>query len=313
MTAVIPACSRSSNFLPLSRLGTAVTNECSGLFSLGTAGNLSDPTSNFLLRCFTFGSASKSSSNPVSWSDFKKTYLPQKDNDICKLTITKGQVSEQKLTSSEQTLFVVEPDQFELSIDSQLPINQVITTNSALTLESTNESSLTGSEFNIAPMGGKPVSGWDLEVICSGAAEEVKFTVKPVEKSMPLALWGDEIKPDIKSENRMKSLLAGVVITSVSTELPATAESVGTDEFTFQDVVENDPYWQWGQWETKPEEDESRQSSIENSLQGSSQAERRQEIGKYFGYDEALSVSHMANDLASAFIGFPQIIQNVNV
>ena len=39
-------------------------------------------------------------------------------------------------------------------------------------------------------------------------------------------------------------LLSGLLFVLAS-QPPGATEEVNADEFTFQDVVENDPYWQW--------------------------------------------------------------------
>ena len=102
---------------------------------------------------------------------------------------------------------------------------------------------LQGNSFSIAPMGGKQVSNWTLNVTCTDSPSGVKFAVTPENKPMPLALWGDSMVPDMNG--KPVELLSGAVIRSLASQPPGATEEVNADEFTFQDVVENDPYWQW--------------------------------------------------------------------
>ena len=146
----------------------------------------------------------------------------------------------------------------------------------------------------------------------------MQFKVAGVNKPMPLAQWGDDISPDesLKQDKRTKDLLSQVEITASLGRPPGFTEPVDADEFKFQDVVENDPYWQWGTWRTTSvgdpaaTGDKARQQKIQTSLEGSDQNARRQSIRDYFGcQDDTLSLDHMANDIGSAFIGVPNIIQ----
>ena len=242
---------------------------------------------------------------PVSWHEFKKTYLPKKDDDFCKLNISEGLIAER------QDWFLVEPDQFALNIESQLPLNQAI-------LDSVQDKPqhVPGNPFAVAPMGGKKVKDWNLDIKVLKAPEGMQFKAAGVNKPMPLALWGDNIRPDLTQDKRTKDLLSQVEITASLGRPPGFTEPVDADEFKFQDVVENDPYWQWGTWRTTSvgdstaTGDKARQQKIQTSLEGSDQNARRQSIRDYFGcQDDTLSLDHMANDIGSVFIGVPNIIQ----
>jgi chitodextrinase len=227
---------------------------------------------------FDFGASKQLKKAPVSWNEFNSTFLPEQA-DILKTHLTQGLISEKKV---DDTLWhIVEPDQFELKIESQLPVNQIIcdtipewnegnsylkgnqVTYSSQVYQAKQEiaantvwnsenweqlaaiaDTLTGNSFSIAPMGGKQVSNWTLNVKCIDSPSGMKFEVTPEEKPMPVALWGDNMKPDIKGPTK-KSLLSGVIVRSLASEPPGATEEVDADEFKFQDVVENDPFWQW--------------------------------------------------------------------
>jgi hypothetical protein len=223
---------------------------------------------------FDFGAARQLKKAPVSWTELNSTFLPEQA-DILKTHLTQGLISEKM--DGDTLWHILEPDQFELKIESQLPVNQIncdtmpkwekgnaylkgnqvkyslqvyqakqdITANTDWNLENWERlDNLTGDSFSIAPMGGKKVSNWTLNVNCSKSPDGMQFEVIPENKPMPLALWGDSMDPDIKGPTK-KSLLSGAIVRSLASQPPGTTEAVDADEFKFQDVVENDPYWQW--------------------------------------------------------------------
>jgi hypothetical protein len=232
---------------------------------------------------FDFGALRQLKKAPVSWTEFNSTFLPEQA-DILKTHLTQGLISEQK-DNNDVLWHILEPDQFELKIESQLPVNQIncdtmpewesesaylrgslvfrenkiyeatedISEDSwndkkwslvdGVSLWNSEEITHSGNPFSIAPMGGSNVDGWNLTVRCVGK-EGMRFEVTPENKPMPLALWGDSMDPDIKGPTK-KSLLSGAVVRSLASQPPGKTEAVDADEFKFQDVVENDPYWQW--------------------------------------------------------------------
>ncbi len=115
---------------------------------------------------FDFGAVKKPSKEPVSWSAFSSTFLPKR-SDILKLQITQGQLAEHK-NSNGQPLFVVDPDEFELSIDSQLPVNKITMDREAIR---------TGDDFAIAPMGGTAVTNWSLDVKYESSLAFASFAI----------------------------------------------------------------------------------------------------------------------------------------
>ena len=223
---------------------------------------------------FDFGASKQLKKAPVTWTEFNSTFLPERA-DILKTHLTQGLISEKKV--GDTLWHIVEPDQFEWKIESQLPVNQIICDTipewkkensylkgnqvkydsqvykavqniSAETVwNSVNwqllDANLTGDSFSIAPMGGKQVSDWTLSVNCTKSPKGMQFGVTPENKSMPLALWGDSMNPNMNG--KPIELLSGAVVRSLASQPPGTTEEVDADEFKFQDVVENDPYWQW--------------------------------------------------------------------
>ena len=254
---------------------------------------------------FDFGAVGKPSQTPVSWLEFSSTFLPER-SDVLKLQITKGQLAEYTSNNNGETLFIVDPDEFELSIDSQLPVNMIT---------KDRETAHTGNDFAVAPMGGTTVTNWNLNVTCESDLASASFVIDPANKKMSLALWGDSQSPNIRSKERTRSLLSGAIVTPSPGIPPGVTEPVALSEFLSQDVVENDPHWQFGQWEREADlaDHNGRGRQIQDTLVAEGPASQRDAVCDFFGHPkDQIQVSSMAGDLASSFMGVPQILKELS-
>jgi hypothetical protein len=257
----------------------------------------------------------------------KSTSTSATENTLSNVVITQGQLGEHEI-SSDNIFFTVEPDLFEINISSQLPLNNIVLSNSPLTvlsgvdssssydqIEAATSSNIVGDRFSLAPMGGTSdaeVTDWDMAVVMTGPAG-MKFTASSVITEMPLALWGDNLEPDISSEQGNKPLLTGLTIDAATTKPPGFTELVDADEFKFQDVIENDPYWQWGNnvSNTVVADSSTHETILTSTLQDATVTERRQSAFDFFGFEEEqISLTNLQQP-NSAFIGMPQAIEEV--
>jgi hypothetical protein len=244
------------------------------------------------------------------------------------VTVTEGFIAECEDTLGN-LFFTVQPDSFEISVDSQLPLNNIVLNNSERDLLSgidasssydevavATSSDLEGSGFSVSAMGGKEsaeVTDWSMTIDVDGPLG-MKFGVSSVEKPMPLALYGDSLSPDVGSSERTKSLLSGVLITAAITKPPGFTEPVDADEFKFQDVVENDPYWQWGsELNVEVDNSSSHDQVLKDTLQSSGAQTIRETVRNHFSYsnDKEIIIDQLASDPDSAFIGTPQAMKEV--
>ncbi|NQZ13067.1 MAG: hypothetical protein HRT35_38465, partial [Algicola sp.] len=92
---------------------------------------------------------------------------------------------------------------------------------------------------------------------------------------------------------------------------PGFTEAVDADEFKFTDVVENDPYWQWGEALNRVSNDDAVQNAqtISDTLLAADVVERRKTIAAFFDVfaddSQTIDVSRTQNNLDAAFIGTP--------
>jgi hypothetical protein len=293
---------------------------------------------------FTINFGNSGGNESSTWQEFRNTYLPERandtakttgddsssteTNDFCKVTVTEGFIAECEDTLGN-LFFTVQPDSFEISVDSQLPLNNIVLNNSERDLLSgidasssydevavATSSDLEGSGFSVSAMGGKEsaeVTDWSMTIDVDGPLG-MKFGVSSVEKPMPLALYGDSLSPDVGSSERTKSLLSGVLITAAITKPPGFTEPVDADEFKFQDVVENDPYWQWGsELNVEVDNSSSHDQVLKDTLQSSGAQTIRETVRNHFSYsnDKEIIIDQLASDPDSAFIGTPQAMKEV--
>jgi hypothetical protein len=276
---------------------------------------------------YVLGSQASTTNSSIRQIARKSTSSSSTENTLSNVIITQGQLGEHEI-SSDNIFFTVEPDVFEISISSQLPLNNIILANSPLTvlsgvdssssydqIEAATSSNIVGDGFSIAPMGGSSesaITNWDMNVVMTGPAG-MKFTASSVITEMPLALWGDNLEPDISSQQGNKPLLTGLTIDAATTKPPGFTEPVDADEFKFQDVVENDPYWQWGNTVlgTVVVDSATHETILTSTLKDSTVEERRQSVFNFFGFeDEQISLTNLEQP-NSAFIGMPQAIDEV--
>jgi hypothetical protein len=248
-----------------------------------------------------FGDTTYPAPKPITWDAFKTQYIPQKDSDFTTINITRGQ------RSTINDWHIVDPDEFELSIDSQLPLNEVLLNDDTVH---------TGKDFHLAPMGGEGVNGatvdnWFISITSVGV-ESVTFRSQPLSKNYPKAIWGSAFKPSIKQKGTTLPLLSGVSLIGEKQRSPGFTEAIDASEFKYQDIVERDPFWQWGSALSGAIETDAKVNSkqIRQTLLSENVSKRRQSISDFFDNDTPINVEGLKNNLDAAFIGVPQTFAN---
>ena len=130
---------------------------------------------------------------PLDAKAFRERFLPEKNEDLISFNIVSGLI--RKGTYNGQPLFVVNPAEFSLMIDSVIPQPD-------------------GNSIGIGPMGRaalskKPVLTWDVD------KEDTSFTSKPLHKPVPSALWapakvdGQVLVPDFSTTDTVINAAVG--------------------------------------------------------------------------------------------------------
>jgi hypothetical protein len=183
-----------------------------------------------------FGADEGKKATPVEWGRFRDAQLP-KPAEIATIALRGGGLHSGK----DADLGQVDPLGLELVTDSVIPSTQGAA--GAKTLAP-------GTTFGIAPVGLHAgfTSRHELTITRDGVAAEAYFTFAPVTKSLPAALWGDELVPTLKKPPLVEDLLTGYVIRPLPPEEPADPPSLplaalraGTPLFTERDAFDWQP------------------------------------------------------------------------
>lgn len=252
-----------------------------------------------------FGSRKSLSKSWMEWSEFKTRYLAQtKDSSFSQLSILRGEL----LTAEEsgQTWHMVDPDKIELQLTSPTPLHSL----SLVKSDNHGEVSFKGRDFHLAPMGAESTSNWNMNVKYTGPSG-IYFEAQDQSNHYAAAVWGDDAKPKLNDSQRTVELLNRARVVAAPGKPPGFTEAVDADEFKFQDILENDPYWQWGNacdchWET---DDRQNISIIKSTLDQPKQQNTRSAAAALFGIStdsEALDVSSIKQNVTASFIGVPQ-------
>ena len=165
---------------------------------------------------------------------------------------------------------------------------------------------MNGRNFHLAPMGAQKADDWELTISYDGP-DGLNFQGKPVHQPYPAAVWGSRFKPS-SSDAPTLSLLSGTHLIPRSGKPPGFTETVDIDEFKYQDVVENDPTWQWGSELINQYSDDFayNEQSIRTSIEDENVAVRRSRLAEFIGLDQPISLEGVAKNPQSTFIGIPR-------
>jgi hypothetical protein len=137
-----------------------------------------------------FGAATSQSMKPITWDEFKRSFLPQADQ-VCTVTVQQGLVRQIKENETEEVCWIVNPKDLVLSTSSAVPSNDA----HAGKLGDAN------CGFGIAPCGILPkpsfISDHQVEICFKGTDASGSFDFEPVLKALPAALWG---KPNLTAD-----------------------------------------------------------------------------------------------------------------
>jgi hypothetical protein len=180
-----------------------------------------------------FGAREGAKATPVKWDRFRDAQLP-KPGEIATIALRGGGLHSGQGTDLGQ----VDPLRLELGTDAVIPSTQGAAGTKVIG---------SGAAFGIAPVGlhGGFTSRHELTITRDGVAAEAYFTFTPVTKSLPAALWGDELIPTLKKPALVDGLLTGYVIRPTPPRepadppsLPLSALRAGTPLFTERDAFD---------------------------------------------------------------------------
>jgi|GEM_PF-3104140 hypothetical protein len=143
--------------------------------------------------------ASKGGPKPIEWTEFRNSFLPEKDK-VISVTINKGLVKSTKKTNH---LGVVNPKLFALTVDSAIPSNSISVT---------GEPPFIGNSFGIGSMGiSKIDSAHQTITIKNEKGKAFELEIEALHKKVPAGIWGSKLLPGVNDAQHIEAL-TGVII-----------------------------------------------------------------------------------------------------
>lgn len=169
-----------------------------------------------------FGSQKKPQLPPLTWQEFKDSFLPQPKN-IGVLTLKAG-----LLKTTETQINVVDPDDFVVLYNTAIPISQ------------TNLPSISENKpFGIGTMGIVTAQSSITFTAFKGNEDfSAAFQGTAVQSNLPSALWGQADKPSVYKKadvngKLLEGLLTGLTITPAPKDNPAQTEEKSLADFAY--------------------------------------------------------------------------------
>lgn len=223
-----------------------------------------------------FGSKELPKKDPLEWNVFKSGFLPKEEVkpnalllnanssdkvDAIAIKVEKGVIQILEDEDSKEKLYVANPCQMTLAIDSGIPVKELNLNNKNTKLS--NEASL-NNEIGVKPCGYKGEEmTFEMNVtITLGGKKVSNFEKKKVSKSFPESLWGcgDPSKAvetkDPQAPKVIKDVMSGLVLTPV-----ASTEVSQQKEFDFSKLKEEKKVHENIKWESRKNSTEEYNSS----------------------------------------------------
>lgn len=265
-----------------------------------------------------FGSSNSSSTEAINWDTYSASFLPETE-DQCSLTATSG-LSGTTEESGEE-IWIVDPNTFSISTGSVIPSKQAYLnhaddpdgtaaeTEIDLSSESLNTDLGIGSmDVLAADFSSQQVIGVWRQSSAGGwenVNDELIFT--PQSKSVPAALWGQNLSPSVNDDSLIGNTLSGFLITPPSptagnTHAVKTADlAMNTDRHA--DYFDLDNTYSI---EINEVEEDTRRTDITTALNTSEVQTTRAEMLTLLGFSSTVSLS---DDIVSEFMIAPQLIK----
>ncbi|TGK02623.1 hypothetical protein EHQ53_13470 [Leptospira langatensis] len=244
--------------------------------------------------------------DPIAWSEFKTSFLPQRDGQThaCEIAATSGLVKDLSKDSSSTLQWVVNPHTLRLSINTSVPLRTTSFGNDSL--------SSTNQVFGVAPMDRKSSdiqkSDASIQITRDGERAEGDFILDPAYKNVPDSLWGESMSAELNSEAVRSGILMGFNLRPKPIKNPAVTAEISITKLEFAD----DPIIGAYAWETVTEPTEAnltqeeRRQKIQSTI--SQTANARTNLFSAFGFNAGdFDLTNLSQGTDNAFLSAPKI------
>lgn len=147
---------------------------------------------------------------PIDWDSFKQSFLANgKENDWLSITVVAGLGD--KVDGVDKSFVNIKA--LQLAVNSVIPIGNVQLDSRQHFSDSPPQGH---TRCGIAPMG-LPAHLVSSTLSLSVDGSGVQFSLQPVHKAVPVALWGESLLPDLHGKQLLEHTLAGVTLRPAKT------------------------------------------------------------------------------------------------
>ena len=256
-----------------------------------------------------FGSRSPAKPPPISWSEFKQSFLPAKP-EVCSIAMKTGLL--RTIGEGDSELWIVNPKAFTLTTSSVIPVK---------TSEASNVGALgvSDEEFGVAPMNlaakDFTESQYTISITENKTGVEAEFEYIPIRKNVPAALWGESSDTNLDGKKFINDALSGFEIRPKNPPKPGQTQDIDRRNLSYDSESLTD-YYDWQDVvafadSSEPDED-IRERDIGESIR--SKANARETLLSDLGFTQAeiegIDLSDFSNqNIEQAFVVAPQLVK----
>ncbi|MBD1857653.1 MULTISPECIES: DUF6603 domain-containing protein [Leptolyngbya] len=173
-----------------------------------------------------FGKQGNSKPNPLTWAKFKEAFLPS-DRELCTLSAKDG--LSRTFQDQGQERWIINPKDLVLQIDTVIPC-----TREELSGNSQRKLNTILGVGSMAVSPGDFTSTLSLEVKRDSKRCEDDFSYTPLYKSVPSALWGTKLQPDL-NDKPIPGALCGFEIRPATPPAPGDTNDIKCSVLAYND------------------------------------------------------------------------------
>jgi len=256
-----------------------------------------------------FGNQSKPQPKPISWDEFKASFLPKHDNEVCSIAFESGLT--RKIEDKDKVFWIVNPKEFCLITNSVIPI-KTVSENINTSVKDNNQN------FGIAPMATSASNFYSKYEITIDNNQN-HFSFEPIYKNVPSGLWGNAslesnkkvVKPNL-NEKAIPHVLSGFKIKPANPPEPDTTKALSLDKLLYEESSnENSCNWKtFSKFPVKP----GCSIKIKNDL--TEKKSERETLLQTLGVTEddihQIDLREMSENFEQAFIKNPELLVNLS-
>lgn len=252
-----------------------------------------------------FGDTGKSKPQPILWSDFQKSFLPDR-KQVCSVVVADGLVRKGD-DNNKNDLGIINAKHFRLVTDSRIPSTACVVVPvdpEGVSIAPKGMDKVTRS-FGIAPMGVATVTSSTHTITITritGPAKEVVcteiFAYTAIGKNVPAALWGSSLTPQLHGPQFVNNALSGFEITAKDPPKPGSTAKIDRQSL----LVNKDAKPQTCQWEKGGKAFVAQSVDAKATIEAFNKAERDSVLASL-----GLDFPNLADKLTYDFLNPPQI------